>query len=94
MSNEYERWLDAYESACVGPGAVNVIACPHCGTTSLNLLFLSFQRSNQSVMPAFWCNTCLRGLPPVRALLPGWASPTGWGEVALPDYDMVAEEPS
>lgn len=90
-ASEFDRWLDAYEAAYSAEGAKG-IACPHCGLPRLNLIFVTFGSGGLSVMPAFWCDNCLRGLPPLRAILPSWASAVPWEESGLPDYQMVSEQ--
>jgi hypothetical protein len=87
---ELERWLDAYEAACSAGGAQG-IACPGCASPSLDLVFVTFGSSGFSVMPAFWCSGCLRGLLPSRASLPSWASAVPWEAAGIPQYAMVPE---
>ncbi|GEL98198.1 hypothetical protein CTE05_17450 [Cellulomonas terrae] len=87
--DELERWLDAYEQAAALPGRAARLSCPTCGVQALRLEFVSFSHGGEAVMPAFWCDSCRRGLPPVRAYPPAWATPVRWEETALPDYDLV-----
>lgn len=91
-SSEFSRWLDAYEAAYSAEGVAQKLACPHCGSRGLNLVFVAFGSSTSSVMPAFWCSRCLRGLPPLRASLPHWASAVPWEEAGLPEYRMIDEQ--
>lgn len=84
-----ERWLDAYEEVHQHLERVTTLRCPSCGQQSLRLLYVSFTDSAVAVMPAFWCAACLHGLPPMRAVLPDWASPVKWEEAELPDYRLI-----
>lgn len=91
-NNDYERWLDAYETVWRHPTRLTTTPCPSCGRLDLRLLFVVFSDSAHAVMPAFWCDACRRGLPPVRGVLPGWATPVLWDAADVPDYRPVAPE--
>jgi hypothetical protein len=84
-----DAWLDAYEIAYADPAALADLPCPTCGSDDLHLRFISFGSDTLHVMPAFWCGTCMLGLPPARALLPDWAEPVHMREADLPHFRIV-----
>jgi len=87
-----EAWLNAYDRVCQHPELLHELPCPNCGDKNLNLVFLAFSSAAGAVSPAFWCGTCLYGMPPARALLPGWARAVPRGEENVPNYRIVGAD--
>jgi hypothetical protein len=66
--------------------------CNSCGSPSLRLIFITEREHVESGTAVFWCNSCLRGLLPLRALVPDGGETVLRGAEAVPDYELVVDE--
>src|SRR3954468_3101772 len=71
--SEYARWLDAFEMAYENAKSPPSGSCPHCGWLQLRLVFLVDREGSRRGTAVFWCAHCLRGLIPLRSVIPDGA---------------------
>jgi hypothetical protein len=90
--SEYAAWVAAYEQAWHSPSAVSEMVCPSCGEKSLRLVFVVEDLAAESGTAIFWCDSCRRGLLPVRAPIPAGAEKVLRGQEKVPNYALVIDE--
>jgi hypothetical protein len=88
----FERWLDAFESAYQNPQAVSAVACPACGHQALTMVFVVEEAGETRAIVAFWCNDCLRGLPANTTVVPQGTQAVVRGTESIPNYDLVPDD--
>jgi hypothetical protein len=91
----FDDWLDAYEEVYEAiPGDAGV-ACPHCGSRTLRLVFTG-DIEDAVGFGHFWCDTCLLGIGISRVPLPAGAIvqdihlPTAERLPKIPNFKLVA----
>jgi hypothetical protein len=91
-ASEYDRWLDAFDSAHRNARSFRDGVCPHCANPALRLVFLVNEAGDKRATAVFWCDYCLRGLIPLRTLVPDGAETTVRGNETIPNYTIVPEQ--
>ena len=64
----WSEWVSAYERVWSEVALLSTIECPACRRTSLSLIYEPSAAAPGSYTEFFWCNDCLCGLPPNRAV--------------------------
>lgn len=90
-SLEYDRWSVAFDLAYGHVGSARSAACPSCNRPGLRLVFIVRSVGSQRGTAVFWCDHCLRGLIPLRALVPDGAETVLRGTETIPNYTIVTE---
>lgn len=88
----YERFLDEYQWAISHIERLGERRCPHCTSRSLRLIFIVDEDSSKNGTSVFWCASCLFGLVPLRAPVPGGAESFLRGAEVVPNYSLIIEE--
>lgn len=91
MPQEFANWVDEYEWAYQHPDTVPARNCPSCGVQKLQLVFVVDEMDSESGRAVFWCDSCLRGLAPNRALLPPSGNRVLKGKERIPNFRLVME---
>lgn len=91
MSQEFASWVGEYEWAYQHPDTVPTRNCPSCGVKGLQLVFVVDATDSESGRAVFWCNSCLIGLMPNRALLPASGNKILKGRESIPNFRLVTE---
>jgi hypothetical protein len=84
--------MDEYQWAYTHAAFVNGQACPNCGLKSLRLIFVVDEPIAQSGTAAFWCDSCLHGIGPLRAPVAVDGERVLRGTEVIPNYTLVIEE--
>lgn len=87
----YDRWLDTFTAAHDHPDGVCSLPCPSCGSCGLRLIFIVRTDTDETGKMTFWCDSCLHGLFPNRALIPPRGVRIREGEIAVPNFAIVSE---
>ncbi|WP_019137606.1 hypothetical protein [Cellulomonas massiliensis] len=87
------QWYDAYENIHAGRSTLSGTPCPSCGSKLLQLVFLVDHPASERSTFVFWCDACLRGLPPGPAPRAEGFLPTVRGTEPVPNFCIVKEEP-
>lgn len=88
----YEAWINRYEEAWHSPSSVPTMSCPSCGEKSLRLIFRIETADAEWGTAIFWCESCLHGLPPLRAPLPDGGERVLRGFEVVPNYRLVIDD--
>lgn len=86
----YQEWLDAFQRAYRAPDRVSELACPNCGARELRLRFVLYGRQEREANAAFWCDSCLQGMPPGPSEVPATCTPVRSEDAHVPNYRIVA----
>jgi hypothetical protein len=89
--NAYQEWIARYQEAWRSPSSVSYMSCPSCGERSLRLIFVVELADAESGTAIFWCESCLRGLMPMRAPLPDGGHRTLKGFEVVPNYSLIID---
>ncbi|MDX6237281.1 MAG: hypothetical protein QOG10_2096 [Kribbellaceae bacterium] len=90
--SEYAAWMDAFQDCYADPGGMAGVQCPHCARSDLRLIFIVPDQIAESGTAVFWCDHCLFGLMPARALLPSNGERVLAGKEEVPNYSIVADD--
>lgn len=87
----FSLWIEEYERAYADPGSVSRQICPSCGKEDLHLLFVVDGADTESTTAIFWCDSCMQGLMPNRALIPPSGKRVQRGAETVPNYRLVVD---
>jgi hypothetical protein len=90
-AGSHNDWLSAFDRAYRHVEDLDQIPCPHCGRYSLRLVFVVDDLESVDATAALWCDSCLRGLMPERASVPGGAVRMVRGTEKTPNYRLVLD---
>jgi hypothetical protein len=82
----------AFELAYRNAGSTRTEPCPGCGEPELRLRFLVTSAGAVRGTAVFWCDYCLRGLIPLRTLVPDGVETVLRGTETIPNYTIVPEQ--
>lgn len=86
----YEKWLGAFQHAYRDPDRVSDLTCPNCGAQELHLRFLYYGSREHQANVAFWCGSCLQGMPTGPSEVPQSCTPVWHEDAHVPNYRIVA----
>ena len=93
MANgRYSTWMDGYQWAYDHAASVGDMNCPSCGSKSLHLVFVVDEPDAESGTAVFWCDSCMQGLPPLRAPVAEDGERILRGTEVVPNYTLVVDE--
>jgi hypothetical protein len=92
VEGSYLKWLSAYGQAWQNPSIVKKLPCPSCGAKSLRLLFLVNEIADAVGIRVFWCESCMRGLIPLRASVPETGSRLLKNAAVIPNFRLVVDD--
>jgi hypothetical protein len=87
----FDNWLDAFQLAFHAPDDVPQMACPNCGTKSLHLRFVFLGDQTRTPYAAFWCNSCLEGLPTLPSEVADGCHPVRSMDADIPRYRFAVD---
>lgn len=85
----YEQWLEAFQRAYRAPDRTSELACPNCGARELRLRFVIYGDRQDQANAAFWCGSCLEGLPPGPSEVPVGCAGIRGEDAGVPDYRLA-----
>jgi hypothetical protein len=85
----YEQWLEAFQRAYGAPDRTSELACPNCGIRELRLRFVIYGDRPDRANAAFWCGSCLEGLPPEPCEVPADCASVRSEDAGVPDYRLA-----
>lgn len=94
MRSEEDRWYRAFDRVHRRVKRLPMTRCPSCGERSLNLVYrLTPPHGPESgvALFAFWCGSCLRGVPPAFVPIPTGATVVSDGDTRIPNYRSVVQ---
>lgn len=87
----FDDWMDDFERAYDSPDELQRLACRGCAARSLRLVFVVDEPGTERGTAAFWCDACLRGLIPLRVLVPDGATAVLRGRESIPNYKLIVD---
>lgn len=84
---DFETWMDSFEAVYLHPELVT--PCPNCSQEALRLIFLVDEPDDETATAAFWCDSCLWGLIPNRAVVAPAGVRVKRGTEEIPNYRIV-----
>lgn len=95
VRSEGDRWYHAFSRVWRKIGRLAKTRCPSCGERSLNLVYVAEplkELNPERTMFAFWCGSCLKGIPANTGPIPQGAEVVQRGEERVPHYKYVMWE--
>lgn len=88
----FALWLDMYVGAFRDPAALKNTACPDCGVRALRMIFVVRSYDEADGTAVFWCDSCHRGLQPLRGPVAEGGECRIRGTEAVPNYSFVLDD--